>query len=273
MSIPGFIRRNWKLKVGCCVIAFFTWVGVVYAGNPPETKVVSLSVPQSTASIPPSYVLVHAVDPVQVRVGGDQNTPGCAQFRRAHRQRRLVGGEPRGHLFDPHLDCEHRSEHRVDRPPNVGAGRPGFVRVKVCFGHDSDHQPDPGRLRKRQPTGDPLDGDGPRSRARARRARSARDRQPRQPEGQLPGTAARPRLLEQSSTEQRRTHPLLRQRQHRDQGGHHHEGRGCSYAHRGEPVSRSLPDRDPCQPDHRDRDRVPGSAQHARTRYRPHRSR
>jgi YbbR domain-containing protein len=74
VSIPGFIRRNWKLKVGCCVIAFFTWVGVVYAGNPPETKVLSLAVPQSTASIPPSYVLVHAVDPVQVRVGGDQNT-------------------------------------------------------------------------------------------------------------------------------------------------------------------------------------------------------
>jgi YbbR domain-containing protein len=74
VSVPGFIRRNWKLKVGCCVIAFFTWVGVVYAGNPPETKVLPLSIPQSTANIPPSYVLVHAVDPVQVRVGGDQNT-------------------------------------------------------------------------------------------------------------------------------------------------------------------------------------------------------
>ena len=74
MSIPGFIRRNWKLKVGCCVIAFFTWVGVVYAGNPPETKVLSVSVPQSSANIPASYVLVHAVDPVQVRVGGSQNT-------------------------------------------------------------------------------------------------------------------------------------------------------------------------------------------------------
>lgn len=74
MTIPGFIRRNWKLKVGCCIIAFFTWVGVVYAGNPPETKVLPVAVPQSTANIPPSYVLVHAVDPVQVRVGGDQNT-------------------------------------------------------------------------------------------------------------------------------------------------------------------------------------------------------
>jgi YbbR domain-containing protein len=74
VSIPGFIRRNWKLKVGCCVIAFFTWVGVVYAANPPETKVVALAVPQSPGNIPASYVLVHAVDPVQVRVSGDANT-------------------------------------------------------------------------------------------------------------------------------------------------------------------------------------------------------
>jgi YbbR domain-containing protein len=74
VSIPGFIRRNWKLKVGCSLIAFVTWVGVVYAGNPPETKVLSVAVPQSVANIPAKYVLVHAVNPVQVRVGGDQNT-------------------------------------------------------------------------------------------------------------------------------------------------------------------------------------------------------
>jgi YbbR domain-containing protein len=72
--IPGFIRRNWKLKVLCFFIAFVTWVGVVYAGNPPETKVVSLPVPQSAASIPAGYELVRPVDSVLVRVGGDQNT-------------------------------------------------------------------------------------------------------------------------------------------------------------------------------------------------------
>jgi YbbR domain-containing protein len=74
MMLPGFIRRNWKLKVLCFFIAFVTWVGVVYAGNPPETKVVSVPVPQSSATIPPGYVLVHPVSNVMVRVGGDQNT-------------------------------------------------------------------------------------------------------------------------------------------------------------------------------------------------------
>jgi YbbR domain-containing protein len=74
VKFPGFIRRNWKLKVGCAFIAFVTWVGVVYAGNPPETKVVSLPVPQSAANIPPAYTLVHPVSDVNVRIGGDQNT-------------------------------------------------------------------------------------------------------------------------------------------------------------------------------------------------------
>jgi YbbR domain-containing protein len=74
MRIPGFIRRNWKLKVLCFFIAFVTWVGVVYAGNPPETKTITLPVPQSSSSLPAGYVLVHPIDSVLVRVGGDQNT-------------------------------------------------------------------------------------------------------------------------------------------------------------------------------------------------------
>jgi YbbR domain-containing protein len=72
VNIPGFITRNWKLKVGCALIALITWVGVVYAGNPPTTKLISVPVPQS--SIPTQFVLVHPVQNVVVRVGGDQNT-------------------------------------------------------------------------------------------------------------------------------------------------------------------------------------------------------
>jgi YbbR domain-containing protein len=74
VKFPGFVRRNWQLKVGCFFIASVTWVGVVYAGNPPTTRVVSLGVPQSAANIPAPYVLVHPVNNVLVRVGGDQNT-------------------------------------------------------------------------------------------------------------------------------------------------------------------------------------------------------
>ena len=58
----------------CFFIAFVTWVGVVYAGNPPETRLISVPIPQSSISLPAGYVLVHPVDNVQVRVGGSQNT-------------------------------------------------------------------------------------------------------------------------------------------------------------------------------------------------------
>jgi YbbR domain-containing protein len=74
VRLPGFVRRNWKLKVLCFFIAFVTWVGVVYAGNPPETKLVSVPIPQSSANIPAGFVLVHPVNNVQARVGGSQNT-------------------------------------------------------------------------------------------------------------------------------------------------------------------------------------------------------
>jgi YbbR domain-containing protein len=74
VRLPGFVRRNWKLKVLCFFIAFVTWVGVVYAGNPPETKLVSVPIPQSSVSLPAGYVLVHPVNNVQARVGGSQST-------------------------------------------------------------------------------------------------------------------------------------------------------------------------------------------------------
>jgi YbbR domain-containing protein len=74
VTLAGFIRRNWRLKVGCFLIAFVTWVGVVYAGNPPETKVIQVPVPQSAANIPSAFVLVHQIQNLLVRVGGDQNT-------------------------------------------------------------------------------------------------------------------------------------------------------------------------------------------------------
>ena len=73
MTIPGFIKRNWRLKVGSVLIAFVTWVGVVYAGNPPTTRVLSVPV-QNPQSIPSGFVLVNKLGNVPVRVGGDQNT-------------------------------------------------------------------------------------------------------------------------------------------------------------------------------------------------------
>jgi len=52
VNLPGFMTRNWRLKLASTGVALVSWVGVVYAGNPPETKQISVPVPQSSAAIP-----------------------------------------------------------------------------------------------------------------------------------------------------------------------------------------------------------------------------
>lgn len=74
MKLPGFLRRNMRLKLLATGVAFVSWVGVVYAGNPPETKMVSVPVPQDAAAIPAQFVLVNPVPNLQVRVGGTRDS-------------------------------------------------------------------------------------------------------------------------------------------------------------------------------------------------------
>ncbi|MBV8195412.1 MAG: hypothetical protein JOY80_07775, partial [Candidatus Dormibacteraeota bacterium] len=73
MTLPGFITRNFRLKLACTVMAMITWVGVVYAGNPPETRNIDIPVPQSPADIPAQFVLVGHVPDISVRIGGGAN--------------------------------------------------------------------------------------------------------------------------------------------------------------------------------------------------------
>ena len=74
MRIPGFITRNFRLKLGCTVLAMITWVGVVYAGNPPETKTIDVPVPQLSSAIPARFILVQSVQDLAVRIGGPKSS-------------------------------------------------------------------------------------------------------------------------------------------------------------------------------------------------------
>ena len=74
MRLPGFLTRNFKLKLACTFVAMVTWVGVVYAGNPPETKIVSVPVPQSRSLVPQQFVLVNPIAPLSVRIGGSRDS-------------------------------------------------------------------------------------------------------------------------------------------------------------------------------------------------------
>jgi YbbR domain-containing protein len=70
MPLPGFLTRNLRAKALATGIALVTWVGVVYAGNPPESRTVNVHVPQDPASLPSKFVLAVPVPDISVRVSG-----------------------------------------------------------------------------------------------------------------------------------------------------------------------------------------------------------
>ena len=69
MRVPGFLTRNLRLKTLALALASVMWAGVAYANNPPDTRTVTVAVPQAAADLSP-WVLVQAVAPVSVRVSG-----------------------------------------------------------------------------------------------------------------------------------------------------------------------------------------------------------
>jgi len=66
---PGFATRNIRLKGLAAVLAAVLWAGVAYASNPPDTRTVSVAVPQESASVAP-FTLVRAIPDLVVRVSG-----------------------------------------------------------------------------------------------------------------------------------------------------------------------------------------------------------
>jgi YbbR domain-containing protein len=69
VKLPGFATRNLRLKAFATVLATVTWASVVYASNPPDSRSVTINVPQSSGQVAP-YVLVHSIAPMVIRVIG-----------------------------------------------------------------------------------------------------------------------------------------------------------------------------------------------------------
>jgi YbbR domain-containing protein len=70
--MPGFATRNLRLKGLAGVLAAVMWAGVAYASNPPDTRSVTVPVPQDTGSVAP-FVLVHAIPDLVIRVSGTRD--------------------------------------------------------------------------------------------------------------------------------------------------------------------------------------------------------
>jgi hypothetical protein len=74
--MPGFVTRNWRLKLLAIVLAIFSWAGVVLATNPPGTRSVSIAVPQPPSpdvSLPAGYLLTQAIPNLTVDITGTQD--------------------------------------------------------------------------------------------------------------------------------------------------------------------------------------------------------
>ena len=74
--MPGFVTRNWRLKLLALVLGIFSWAGVVLATNPPGTRGVSISVPQPPSpgvSLPAGYLLTQAIPNLTVDITGTQD--------------------------------------------------------------------------------------------------------------------------------------------------------------------------------------------------------
>jgi YbbR domain-containing protein len=69
VRLPGFATRNLRLKGVAAALAAVMWTGVAYASNPPDTRSVTIKVPQSDAAVAP-WVLVHPIADIVVRVSG-----------------------------------------------------------------------------------------------------------------------------------------------------------------------------------------------------------
>ena len=74
--MPGFVKRNWRLKLLALVLAIFSWAGVVLATNPPGTRAVSLPVPQPPSpdvSLPAGYLLTQPIPNLTVDISGTED--------------------------------------------------------------------------------------------------------------------------------------------------------------------------------------------------------
>jgi YbbR domain-containing protein len=73
--MPGFVTRNWRLKLLATFLAVVSWAVVVYAGNPPGIRAVTVSVPQDPVEdpLPSPYILIAPIPDITVDIAATQD--------------------------------------------------------------------------------------------------------------------------------------------------------------------------------------------------------
>ena len=67
---PQWISRNLRVKLLAILLALASWVVVVYAANPPDSRQILVHVQQDLQQLPGRFVLAHSINDIGVRVSG-----------------------------------------------------------------------------------------------------------------------------------------------------------------------------------------------------------
>ena len=67
---PQWITRNLRVKLLAILLALASWVVVVYAANPPDSRQILVHVQQDAQQLPGNFVLAHAINDIGVRISG-----------------------------------------------------------------------------------------------------------------------------------------------------------------------------------------------------------
>jgi YbbR domain-containing protein len=69
-QLPPWLARNLRVKLLAMLLALASWVVVVYAANPPDSRQILVHVQQDAQQLPGRYVLAHPIPDITVRVNG-----------------------------------------------------------------------------------------------------------------------------------------------------------------------------------------------------------
>jgi YbbR domain-containing protein len=68
--LPPWLARNLRVKLLAILLALASWVVVVYATNPPDSRQILVHVQQDSQQLPGHYVLAHPIADITVRITG-----------------------------------------------------------------------------------------------------------------------------------------------------------------------------------------------------------
>ncbi len=83
-QLPPWLGRNLRVKMLAMLLALASWVVVVYAANPPDSRQILVHVQQDSQQLPGHYVLARPINDITVRINGTREHVDAFQASSIH---------------------------------------------------------------------------------------------------------------------------------------------------------------------------------------------